>query len=124
MASTGSRALQLLSLLQNHRYWPGHELADRLGISPRTLRRDVERLRDLGYPVDATRGVSGGYQLAAGASLPRWSSTTTRPSRSRSACAQRPRAGSPASTRPPSARSRRWCRSCPRGCGGASTPSG
>ncbi|MEV8215361.1 YafY family protein [Leifsonia sp. NPDC077715] len=70
MASTGSRALQLLSLLQNHRYWPGHELADRLGISPRTLRRDVERLRDLGYPVDATRGVAGGYQLAAGASLP------------------------------------------------------
>ena len=70
MASTGSRALQLLSLLQNHRYWPGHELAERLGISPRTLRRDVERLRDLGYPVDATRGVAGGYQLAAGASLP------------------------------------------------------
>jgi predicted DNA-binding transcriptional regulator YafY len=70
MASTGSRALQLLSLLQSHRYWPGHELADRLGISPRTLRRDVERLRDLGYPVDATRGVAGGYQLAAGASLP------------------------------------------------------
>ena len=70
MARTGSRALQLLSLLQTHRYWPGHELADRLGISPRTLRRDVERLRDLGYPVDATRGVAGGYQLAAGASLP------------------------------------------------------
>jgi predicted DNA-binding transcriptional regulator YafY len=70
MASTGSRALQLLSLLQTHRYWPGQELADRLGVSPRTLRRDVERLRDLGYPVDATRGVAGGYQLAAGASLP------------------------------------------------------
>ncbi|MDN4596113.1 helix-turn-helix transcriptional regulator [Leifsonia virtsii] len=70
MASTGSRALQLLSLLQTHRYWPGQELAERLGVSPRTLRRDVERLRDLGYPVDATRGVAGGYQLAAGASLP------------------------------------------------------
>lgn len=70
MASTGSRTLQLLSLLQTHRYWPGHELADRLEVSPRTLRRDVERLRDLGYPVDATRGVAGGYQLAAGASLP------------------------------------------------------
>lgn len=70
MASTGSRALKLLSLLQTHRYWPGQELADRLGVSPRTLRRDVERLRDLGYPVDATRGVAGGYQLAAGASLP------------------------------------------------------
>lgn len=70
MASTGSRILQLLSLLQTHRYWPGPELADRLGVSPRTLRRDVDRLRDLGYPVDATRGVAGGYQLAAGASLP------------------------------------------------------
>lgn len=62
--------LQLLSLLQTHRYWPGHELAERLEISPRTLRRDVERLRDLGYPVDADRGVGGGYQLAAGAALP------------------------------------------------------
>jgi len=70
MASTGSRTLQLLSLLQTHRYWPGQELADRLEVSPRTLRRAVERLRDLGYPVDATRGVAGGYQLAAGASLP------------------------------------------------------
>ncbi|WP_314149138.1 YafY family protein [uncultured Leifsonia sp.] len=70
MASTGSRTLQLLSLLQTHRYWPGQELAERLGVSPRTLRRDVDRLRDLGYPVDATRGVAGGYQLAAGASLP------------------------------------------------------
>jgi predicted DNA-binding transcriptional regulator YafY len=70
MASTGSRTLQLLSLLQTHRYWPGSELADRLGVSARTLRRDVERLRELGYPVDATRGVAGGYQLAAGASLP------------------------------------------------------
>lgn len=70
MASTGSRTLQLLSLLQTHRYWPGNDLAERLGVSPRTLRRDVDRLRDLGYPVDATRGVAGGYQLAAGASLP------------------------------------------------------
>ncbi|WP_348787632.1 transcriptional regulator [Leifsonia sp. NPDC080035] len=70
MASTGSRTLQLLSLLQTHRYWPGQELAERLGVSPRTLRRDVDRLRDPGYPVDATRGVAGGYQLAAGASLP------------------------------------------------------
>lgn len=68
--STSARMLQLLSLLQTHRYWPGHELAGRLGISPRTLRRDVERLRDLGYPVDADRGVGGGYQLAAGAALP------------------------------------------------------
>jgi predicted DNA-binding transcriptional regulator YafY len=70
MAPTGSRTLQLLALLQTHRYWPGAELADRLEVSVRTVRRDVDRLRDLGYPVDATRGVDGGYQLAAGASLP------------------------------------------------------
>jgi predicted DNA-binding transcriptional regulator YafY len=70
MASTSSRTLRLLSLLQTHRYWPGQELADRLEISPRTLRRDIDRLRELGYPVDAHRGVDGGYQLAAGAALP------------------------------------------------------
>jgi predicted DNA-binding transcriptional regulator YafY len=70
MSSTSSRTLQLLSLLQNHRYWPGAELADRLDVSVRTLRRDIDRLRELGYPVDAQRGVDGGYQLAAGAALP------------------------------------------------------
>jgi predicted DNA-binding transcriptional regulator YafY len=70
MANTSSRTLRLLSLLQNHRYWAGTDLAGRLGVSPRTLRRDVDRLRDLGYPVEAHRGVDGGYQLAAGAVLP------------------------------------------------------
>jgi predicted DNA-binding transcriptional regulator YafY len=70
MANTSSRALRLLSLLQNHRYWAGAELAERLGVSPRTLRRDVDRLRELGYPVEAHRGVDGGYQLAAGGALP------------------------------------------------------
>lgn len=70
MANTSSRTLRLLSLLQTHRHWPGAELAARLDVSPRTLRRDVDRLRELGYPVDATRGVEGGYQLAAGAALP------------------------------------------------------
>jgi predicted DNA-binding transcriptional regulator YafY len=70
MANTSSRTLRLLSLLQNHRYWPGAELADRLGVSVRTLRRDVDRLRELGYPVEAHRGVDGGYQLAPGAALP------------------------------------------------------
>jgi predicted DNA-binding transcriptional regulator YafY len=70
MASTSSRTLQLLSLLQNRRYWPGHELAERLEVSVRTLRRDVDRLREMGYPVEAQRGVDGGYQLAAGAALP------------------------------------------------------
>lgn len=70
MANTSERTLRLLSLLQNHRFWPGTELAERLGVSPRTLRRDVDRLRELGYPVEAHRGVDGGYQLAAGAALP------------------------------------------------------
>ncbi len=70
MANTSSRTLRLLSLLQTHRHWPGPELADRLGVSVRTLRRDVDRLRELGYPVDASRGADGGYQLAAGAALP------------------------------------------------------
>ena len=70
MANTSARMLRLLSLLQTHRYWPGGELADRLEVSPRTLRRDVDRLRELGYPVDASRGVAGGYQLQAGAAVP------------------------------------------------------
>ena len=70
MANTSSRALRLLSLLQNHRFWPGAELAERLGVSARTLRRDVDRLRELGYPVTAHPGVDGGYQLASGAALP------------------------------------------------------
>ncbi len=62
--------LRLLSLLQTHRYWPGPELSERLEVSARTLRRDVERLRELGYTVDAVRGAAGGYQLRAGGSLP------------------------------------------------------
>jgi predicted DNA-binding transcriptional regulator YafY len=70
VANTSSRTLRLLSLLQTHRYWPGPELADRLGVSARTLRRDVDRLRELGYPVEARRGIEGGYQLGAGAALP------------------------------------------------------
>ncbi|WP_261571069.1 helix-turn-helix transcriptional regulator [Frankia gtarii] len=70
MADTSARMLRLLSLLQTHRYWPGGELAERLEISPRTLRRDVDRLRELGYPVQATRGVAGGYQLRAGTAMP------------------------------------------------------
>ncbi|MGH1561290.1 helix-turn-helix transcriptional regulator [Mumia sp. DW29H23] len=70
MAGSSERMLRLLSLLQTHRYWTGPELADRLDVSERTLRRDVDRLRGLGYPVEATRGAAGGYQLQAGASLP------------------------------------------------------
>jgi predicted DNA-binding transcriptional regulator YafY len=70
MANTSSRTLRLLSLLQTHRHWLGAELAGRLGVSLRTLRRDIDRLRELGYPVEAQRGIDGGYQLAAGAALP------------------------------------------------------
>jgi predicted DNA-binding transcriptional regulator YafY len=65
-----ARSLRLLSLLQTYRYWPGAELAARLDVSPRTLRRDIDRLRANGYPVDATPGRDGGYRLAAGAHLP------------------------------------------------------
>ena len=70
MSDPTARTLSLLSLLQTHRHWTGAELAERLGVSERTVRRDVDRLRELGYPVDATPGVEGGYQLAAGAHLP------------------------------------------------------
>src|SRR6188768_896869 len=70
MANTSERMLRLLSLLQSHRDWSGSDLAERLEVSPRTVRRDVDRLRMLGYPVDATPGVDGGYRLAAGAALP------------------------------------------------------
>src|SRR3954464_13919893 len=70
MAATSSRTLRLLSLLQSRRHWAGADLAGRLGVSVRTLRRDVDRLRELGYPVQAQRGVDGGDQLAAGAALP------------------------------------------------------
>lgn len=70
MTDPTARALRLLSLLQTYKFWSGGELAARLEISPRTLRRDVDRLRELGYPVDATPGAAGGYRLAAGAHLP------------------------------------------------------
>ena len=68
--STSSRLLRLLSLLQTPRDWTGAELASRLEVSPRTVRNDIERLRDLGYPVHATRGSIGGYRLDAGTSMP------------------------------------------------------
>ncbi|MDQ0812884.1 biotin operon repressor BirA-like protein [Streptomyces sp. B3I7] len=67
---TPARLLTLLSLLQTPREWPGGELAERLGVSRRTVRRDVERLRELGYPVRASRGADGGYRLVAGTAMP------------------------------------------------------
>ena len=70
MYGTSERLLRLLSLLQARRDWPGGDLASRLDVDVRTIRRDVERLRSLGYPVHATPGVAGGYRLGAGAALP------------------------------------------------------
>jgi predicted DNA-binding transcriptional regulator YafY len=67
---TTERVLTLLGLLQQRQVWTGTELADRLGVTPRTVRRDVERLRTLGYPVHASQGVGGGYRLGAGHDLP------------------------------------------------------
>ncbi len=66
MADTGARTLRLLGLLQRRRWWPGQALADQLGVSPRTLRRDIDRLRSLGYAVAAAPGVDGGYRLEGG----------------------------------------------------------
>jgi predicted DNA-binding transcriptional regulator YafY len=70
MAETSGRLLRLLSLLQTPREWPGPELAERLGVSQRTVRNDVDRLRQLGYPVLASRGSVGGYRLSAGTAMP------------------------------------------------------
>ncbi|WP_338672227.1 YafY family protein [Streptomyces sp. SCSIO 30461] len=70
MTDTPARLLNLLSLLQTPREWPGSELAERLDVSPRTIRRDIDRLRDLGYPVESTKGSAGGYRLVAGAAMP------------------------------------------------------
>src|SRR3954452_23366974 len=70
MSQTSSRLLELLSLLQGRRDWPGAELADRLEVSGRTIRRDMERLRELGYPVESLTGPAGGYRLRAGGQMP------------------------------------------------------
>ncbi|MGW6408450.1 helix-turn-helix transcriptional regulator [Streptomyces vinaceus] len=70
MPKTSARLLSLLSLLQTRRDWPGQVLAERLEVSPRTVRRDVDRLRELGYPIAAAKGPDGGYRLDAGTELP------------------------------------------------------
>jgi predicted DNA-binding transcriptional regulator YafY len=70
MSETSSRLLELLSMLQGRRDWPGNELAGRLEVSGRTIRRDVERLRRLGYPVESLTGPAGGYRLRAGSAMP------------------------------------------------------
>ncbi len=70
MPTTSSRMLALLSLLQTRRDWPGPVLAERLDVTPRTVRRDVDRLRELGYEIASSKGPDGGYRLSAGSDLP------------------------------------------------------
>ena len=70
MLSTSNRLLRLLSLMQSRRHWTGAELSQRLEVDRRTLRRDVERLRELGYPIDASPGLGGGYRLGSGSAMP------------------------------------------------------
>jgi predicted DNA-binding transcriptional regulator YafY len=70
MSDTTTRALSLLNLLQTHRHWPGSELAQRLRVTERTVRRDVERLRELGYRIESSPGATGGYRLEAGSAVP------------------------------------------------------
>ncbi|WP_117211240.1 helix-turn-helix transcriptional regulator [Allorhizocola rhizosphaerae] len=70
MKETSARLLRLLTLLQTRREWSGAELADRLGVTTRTVRRDIDKLRSLGYPIKAFKGIAGGYRLSSGAELP------------------------------------------------------
>jgi len=70
MLQTSTRLLRLLSLLQSRRHWSGKDLRERLEVDARTVRRDVDRLRELGYPIRASSGLGGGYELAAGSSMP------------------------------------------------------
>src|SRR5262245_23675852 len=70
MLETSARLLRLLSLFQGRKYWSGTDLAGRLEVTSRTLRRDVDKLRNLGYPIHASSGVEGGYQLGAGSTMP------------------------------------------------------
>ena len=70
MRATSGRLLDLLSLLQARRDWPGAELSQRLDVSGRTIRRDIGRLRALGYPVESLTGPAGGYRLRAGTAMP------------------------------------------------------
>lgn len=70
MLETSARLLRLLSLFQGRRYWAGPDLANRLEVTSRTLRRDIDKLRTLGYPIHSTSGAEGGYQLGAGSTMP------------------------------------------------------
>ena len=70
MLKTSARLLRLLSVLQSRRHWSGSELSERVGVDARTIRRDIDRLRELGYAVEASPGLGGGYQLKPGSALP------------------------------------------------------
>src|SRR5258708_39724050 len=70
MLETSARLLRLLSLFQGRRYWSGADLASRLEVNTRTVRRDVDKLRSLGYPIHSAPGAEGGYQLGAGSEMP------------------------------------------------------
>ena len=122
--TTTSRVLSLLNLLQTHRHWAGPELAERLGVTDRTLRRDVERLRDLGYRVESVPGTGGGYRLEAGARAAAAAAHRRRGGHHGDRAARR---GDPGSRRrdrtPRSPRSRSSSRCCPRRCGSGSTRS-
>ncbi len=121
MLETSARLLRLLSLFQAQRYWTGAHLAERLEVTARTLRRDVDRLRSLGYPVHSTiRHV--GWLSARGRArrCRRCCSMTMRPWRWRSDCGRLPAAPSRASKRLPGARWRSCRASCPSDCGGGS----
>jgi predicted DNA-binding transcriptional regulator YafY len=122
MTQTSGRLLKLLSLLQARRDWPGEELADRLGVSGRTIRRDVERLRDLGYPVDAVSGPAGGYRLHAGTAMPPL--LLDDEEAIAIAVGLRTAAGASVtgSRRPPSGPWSSSSRCCPSGCAAGSTP--
>jgi biotin operon repressor len=101
---TTERVLTLLGLLQQRQVWTGPELADRLGVTPRTVRRDVERLHTFGYPVHASQGVGGGTSSARGRTCRRCPSTTRRRSPPRSRCSPARVARSPAPATPQSGR--------------------
>ena len=97
MSDTTTRALSLLNLLQTHRHWPGSELADRLGVTERTVRRDVERLRDLGYRIESVaRAPPAATGSRPAAPCRRCCSPTRRPSPWRSGCGSRHPSGSSA----------------------------
>jgi predicted DNA-binding transcriptional regulator YafY len=70
MITTSARLLRLLALLQSRRHWTSHDLCDRLEMSARTVRRDVDRLRQLGYPIHASPGLGGGYSMRPGSAMP------------------------------------------------------